>query len=253
MYLNDCIRSVRRLYPSEYDEEEMYLWCDEVSAMLAVEDRNVFREVVLRADAKGTFLLPEDVDTENIESVIMNGKPIEKADLGSIAKDGKIRSGCGGAIRVVYREPYYPIRLIKYRGAVTVSENGTSLKLPLNEFMAGDIICIKCGEHTAENVSLFETEYTSADICILKTGKTGIPDGEYGDCSIVRRVTDQTVCKAPYDSMYIDYILAKINMFQRDMQGYNHHMTAFNSRLAAYKKWLINHMPQGENKFKNWW
>lgn len=254
MYINDVIKNVKRLYPSEYSDEEMYIWCDEVSSMLTIEDRNVFKETVLRADKNGTFLLPEDVNIENVESVFANGRCLEKSDFRNIfihenrgyLKDTNI-------LRVVYLQPYYPIRLAKYRGEVSVSNDGSCFEISFNEFASGDIISICINEYEFSDIPLFETEYATPSKCVLKTTETDIPDGEYTDCVITRLVTDKTVCSAPYDSMYIDYILAKINMFQRDMQSYNHHMTAFNSRLSAYKKWIINHMPPEDGKLKNWW
>lgn len=251
MYINDVLRSVRRLYPSEYGDEEMYIWCDEVSAMLKVEDRNVFKEAFLRADKNGRILLPEGVKAENIAAAESGGKALCKGDIRTVfGKNGK---NPNGGIHIVYSVPYYPIRLAKYSGTVVVSDNGKCIKTGLNELCTGDIINITAGGYTAEEKSVFETEYTESGECVLKTAPLGIPDGEYEDCKIWRTVTDETVCQPPYDSMYIDYIIAKINMYQHDMESYNHHMTAFNSKLCAYKKWLINHMPSENGKMMNWW
>ncbi len=258
MYINDCIRCVRRYYPSEYDDEEMYIWCDEVSSMLAIEDRAVFREVILKSDRNGSILLPEGVNIENVVSVSVGGELLKKSDLRDMAyESGCIKNGAYANTlhRIVYLEPYQPLRRTHYSGRIKVSDNGTRLELDNNGFFAGDIISISIngGEYESESVNIFALEYTEPAVCVMTVSQTGIPDGEYSAAELSRIVTDTTVCNAPYDSMYIDYILAKINMLQRDMQGYNHHMTAFNSRLSAYRKWLINHMPQGENRLKNWW
>ena len=42
---------------------------------------------------------------------------------------------------------------------------------------------------------------------------------------------DETEAYAPYDRMYVEYIIAKCNYYNRDFEGYNQHMTYFNSLL----------------------
>ena len=62
MYINDVVRFVRSIYPSEYDAAEIYIWCNEVSAMLSIEERNVFKSVLLPVLNDGSVMLPEGVD-----------------------------------------------------------------------------------------------------------------------------------------------------------------------------------------------
>lgn len=47
MFLLDCIKLVRKYYPSEYEEYEMYIWCNEVTAMLAEETDGEYHPVRL--------------------------------------------------------------------------------------------------------------------------------------------------------------------------------------------------------------
>ena len=61
IFINDVIRFVQRHYPSEYDPVDMYKWCDEVSAMLLVEDRVTYRELVLPVFDDRSVLLPEGI------------------------------------------------------------------------------------------------------------------------------------------------------------------------------------------------
>ena len=67
---------------------------------------------------------------------------------------------------------------------------------------------------------------------------------------------DETVIPAPYNLMYIDFILAKCCYYQRDYDAYNQHITAFNSRLDDYARWFIErNMPvrESKNRVNNWW
>ncbi len=257
MYINDVIRQVKQYYPSEYDEAEMYIWCDEVSSMLAVEDRTVYKTVYISSDGSGHIPLPEGVRIENIYSVTADGKELEKLDFinGDLSSYSKVT--------VIYEEPYYPIRLPRYRGSASFAsdDDGVYIRLGNNEFLTGDTINITTsqGAAFAESVPVLGKmpDPENSGLYLLVTDPEAV-DGSgdpLPDCVITRSVTDETVCAAPYDSMYVDYILAKINLYQRDSDSYNRHMTAFNSRLAAYKKWLINHMPSRDRdcKFINVW
>ena len=66
----------------------------------------------------------------------------------------------------------------------------------------------------------------------------------------------ETLVPAPYDVMYIDFLLAKYCYYQRDYDAYNQHIISFNSKLEDFAKWFIErNMPirQSENKITNWW
>lgn len=90
---------------------------------------------------------------------------------------------------------------------------------------------------------------------LLRDGWIWIPDGEnvrltakstarpIGKVTVIYQTeyapvtdpfTDGTVCGAPYDRMYIDFIIAKCNYYNRDFAGYNQHMTYFNSLLTGF-------------------
>lgn len=47
MYLFDCIQLARKYYPSEYEDYEMIIWCNEVTAMLAAETGGIYEPVRL--------------------------------------------------------------------------------------------------------------------------------------------------------------------------------------------------------------
>lgn len=69
-------------------------------------------------------------------------------------------------------------------------------------------------------------------------------------------MAEETIPPAPYDRMYLDFILAKICYYQRDYDAYNQHIISFNSKLEDYAKWYIErNMPVRETKntVKNWW
>ncbi len=265
MYINEVIRLVNKYYPSEYDKNEMYIWCNEVSSMLSVEERLIVREKFLPAAKDGAVLLPEGVDMENVYGVYRDGRRLDKLDYRTFGSGGRgIRAGiCGGIVRLVYFEPYRPIRAVNYRGSVTVNGSDGYFELYCPDILPGDSVTITFltagggAEKKLEGVMVMGAEPTGNGIRYNACS----PDGSFeaagavtgSDVLVTRDVTDKTVCDAPFDTMYADYILAKINMYQRDMEAYNQFMTAFNSRLAAYRRWLADRMPSGDGKLHGWW
>ncbi|MGM9937310.1 MAG: hypothetical protein ACI38A_08195, partial [Candidatus Ornithomonoglobus sp.] len=144
MYINEAIRLVKKYYPSEYDKNEMYIWCNEVSSMLSVEERFVLHEKLLPAAKDGSVLLPEGVDIENVYGVYRDGRRLDKLDYRAYRRGRTgIKAGSGeGIVRVVYSEPYRPIRIVNYRGAVTVNGDEGYFELYCPDILPGDSVTI---------------------------------------------------------------------------------------------------------------
>lgn len=64
---------------------------------------------------------------------------------------------------------------------------------------------------------------------------------------------DETVCGAPYDRMYIDYLIAKCNYYNRDFSGYNQHMNYFNAILTGFAEDFIRKNEPIRKKLTGWW
>ena len=272
MYINDVIKRVKAYYPSEYSLTEMYEWCDEVSAMLAIEDRRVYCEAQCAVASDGTILLPEGVNIEYIDRVIKGDTVLWRNDVRTSGKkyinikgqptkvmyNGE-RASPGESVTVIYIKPYVPIRLASYEGPARIDTNESSISIPKCEFIPCDIITIKDeNDVTVRDVGIFDVQLTNDEeypyklICSggVLYPLEGMTNGTY---KIMRYVTDKTICDAPFDMMYVDYVLAQINKYQRDISSYNQYMSSFNTRLDAYRKWLAQRMPTDEAKFTNYW
>lgn len=246
MYIGEVIRRAQSYCPSEYDTNEMYLWCDEVSAMLSIEDRNVFVKEMMIPDSNGCVLMPVGVGFENIVSVISEGKKLKKEDLRS--KSTKIVSS--SPIEIIYLKPHRPIRTVTYSGNISVDKEKSQLIVDTELFEMGDTINVEIDDLSKE-LQVFGVIFDGKRFALEVGDVEGLP--ESGSGVVSRIVTDKTVCDAPYDGMYVDYVIAKICMYQRDFNTYNQFMSSFNSRLVAYKKWITNQLPQAGGKLKNWW
>ena len=253
MYINDVIKLAKSYYPSEYDEKEMYSWCDEVSSMLAVMDRTVYASATVVPDENGSILLPEGVDFESVVSITVGDTVMTKENMRRI-DERRIKTDSRVSVNMVYVMPYVPIRTSEYIGTVKFDNLNNRIYLKNNPFFKGDYISLRVNEAYLCDLLVLDSgvDSTSELENYLVVGGE-LPDVSDTEATLTRIITDKTACNAPYDRMYIDFILAKIGMYQRDYEMYNQYMTVFNSRLSAYKKWLINHLPQDKYKLTNWW
>lgn len=252
MYIRDVIERVKTYYPSEYDEKEMYPWCDEVSSMIAVEDKCAYAEVTLVSDGENCVMLPSDVEFHNIVSVRVGNNEVKKSNL-KLEPYCRLNTGVSGEVTVVYLVPYSPIRAVEYKGEAECV--GNIIYLAFNPFKPGDtaVLATAEGERFITVIGVHYAPDMKNPFAV--TVGEGQLEGVEGtvDVTVTRQVTDKTLCHAPYDTMYVDYVMSKIALYQRDYQMYNQFMTSFNSRMDAYKRWLINYVPQDGGKLINWW
>lgn len=275
MYINDVIRLVDQYCPSEYDLREKYTWCDEVSSMLIMEDNNIYKKVVLPIAQDGTILLPDGVNIEYVDNITIGNTALNKTDFRTYGRrtisikgrnqhiDQRQAAIYDNKATVTYITPFEPLRLTKYRGSIALDKLNNTFTIHNCEFIPGDILIIQIDSSGSDpqilqNIPLLSVSYDQHSyndyICIVPDGSLNDITVDTDDDTIITRVvTEKTACEAPFDTMYIDYLLAKINWYQRDIEAYNQYMTAFNSRLSAYKNWINGKKTDGEAKLINWW
>lgn len=120
MYINEVLRTCDTLCPNEYSDEEKYIWCDELSAMLTQEHLKKYDKVTLEAEADGSYSLPEGVTFEMVDRIIDGAREIDKRDFRSYGieyyygQTGRfvlpVRHRVRSAIDIVYLKKHEPIR-----------------------------------------------------------------------------------------------------------------------------------------------
>lgn len=260
LYIEEVINSCDALYPNPYTEAEKYFWCDELSFLLAVKF-NIQYEKTELIEENGKFILPEGVTSSLLETLICGNVEIKKPDF---YKWGIICRDVGGRCEIelaqnksfkriyaVYIIPYEKIRNIVFEGEAEFGEN--TFKIAKSLFRPGDELEITVNDTVYKNIFVIENEQSDGESLVLIKGGL-IPDG-ICNCKICRKITEQTMCQPPFDSMYIDYVLGKICYYQNDFAACNNHMSMFNSKLADYSMWLKSHPVAGykKTKLENWW
>jgi len=258
MNIIDLIKTCDTMFPNEYSLTEKLMWCDELGALLTREHYSTFEMVSAKA-TNGEYTLPDGFTVLDIERVIVGGKMIKKSDLAKHqiyfvqGNNGICIKGQGisGNIKLLCRPKYKSIRSIELVG-VQMSINGSVISLPQAPFEIGDIVEIGLdGEVICAAIGDTKTNRDKT-IEIILDAELPVQGNCIGD--IKRLITDKPVCSAPFDTMYYDFINAKICFNQRDFDTYNKHMAVFNSRLEDYDKFIIKHSNSlPDTRVCNWW
>lgn len=277
MYIGEVLRRCDMLCPNEYSEYEKYKWCDELSAMLMNEHNKKYEKVTLSPLSDGSYVLPEGITFEMVDRIIVDGKEVDKLDFRSYGieylygTDSRFtlpeKHRASGDVDVVYLKQHEPIRNVVVSGndvKEVISEKGVIIDRPM--FRVGDMVSIAMSDGRVEEtmVTGMATKYltthgtiytcTFPEKVVFFAREVFNVSGQATINNIKRIVTEQTVCPAPYDRMYIDYVMAQICYYQRNFSVYNQHMNLFNQRLLAYQSWLQQRRVQDKDgKFVNWW
>ena len=268
MYINEVLRACDTLCPNEYSDDEKYMWCDELSAMITQEHLKKYNRITVEASRDGTYLLPEGVTFEMIDRVIDGAREIDKRDFRSYGIEyyygrfGRlvfpVRNRVRGSIDIVYLKKHEPIRNVIINDTVKFKRNGFYIENP--KLIKGDSITVKTEDASFDDVAILAIQHLDEMVCFIT-----VPDDTFDSlfspeeteknvqCEIKRIVTDETVCDAPYDRMYVDFVNAQICYYQRDFDTYNQHMNLFNQRLMAYQAWLQQRRVQDrDGRIVNW-
>lgn len=289
MLINEVIERADKLLDNEYTLEEKYHWCDVVGAELS-EIRKDYKNAELMRWRDNLFLLPQDCDYTKIEKLICAGQEIPKRDMRTnglhlFPMEGRCyiraESDCraarylfGGAsaripakIEVIYKPSYRPIRRIILKDEPVIIASGDVITMEHDApFVAGDVIKVAKEALKAEASVLLRASEPPGDADYdgelskmkykLECGKGELQAIGYGEqtVNISRVVTDKTLCEAPFDEMYIEYLCAQICYYQRKHDVYQQHIERYNERKAEYAKHLKDTEAENDHTvFKNWW
>lgn len=262
MEIQQVIQRVDKLFPNPYTEEEKCRWCDELGAQLMREYKKPYGRDILFAE-RGEVFLPEHIDFSDVARIEFSGRIVPKRDMRGLGiKVRYLPRGKGaitlpasytGEVTVSYLEKYTPIRNIHAEGApVILGKDCFTTGIP--SFCTEDILKITAGGRVYDDIYVLDVQLTSDGY------EVGVQEGAFSgaegqaQADIYRYLTDETVCPAPYDAMYIHFLCAKANFYQRDFDAYNQETAIVNTLMDAYARELKNRAPvDNDGQFMNWW
>lgn len=257
MELLQVIKAADALCPNPFSQEEKLRWCDEVSGAIRREIKKIYNTVEVRANSQEELELPDDIDFADIETAYVNGKLMDKVDFRSFA-DGTVPKGISfpATIRLVFLTRAMPVRIVNIKGNFDVSEN--FIKVADVNLYPGD-----CIEWVLLSDSNEEPDWEKANRTYIVdqvydglvveenafTPQTGAP------LAIRRVIDDMTeIDELPYESMYIEYLLAKMALYQRDYVAYSAHTTQYNLLWEGLRRDYKTRAPMNPvSGLRNYW
>lgn len=260
MYITDVIKRVDEIYPNEFSFEMKVKILDSLTENLGLNYKKTYKSEKLSPALDNTYLLPIDAEWERVESVRFKGRELKKENLTtygvrlsgtydnlqSIRVDG---SG-GGEIEVIYLALPEPVRIIEIpKHVYNVTESGFYIeKCPL---IKGDIIEIEEDEGKRTlNVFNITLPDSDSDLFFVDCGDGAFVQSGEAEFSIERLICEKTLCSAPYDEMYVYYLLARLSLYQRAFTVYSIYNDLFQSLLEKYSRYVFER--REEDKYTKW-
>lgn len=257
----EILRAIERadaLCPNPYTLEEKICWCDEVTAQLRRNVIKIYSVIETQIDSSGELVLPDDIPFERVELAYAGNKRLDKQDLRSFAasiRDNSDGTGVPQQLRVVFLEMPSPIRTPDIRGEFNTGTD--TIEIEASPFIEGDKI-----EIAVLNAQGDEPDWSTAvSAHVMEVND----DRMLLDCDALEPQTDAKLAirrviedftevdEAPYDAMYIEYLLAKMALYQHDYTSYNAHMTQYNSLYEALRRECIGRGPvTTQSNFRNY-
>lgn len=248
MELRKVIEAADALCPNPYTQEEKLRWCDEVSAGIRREIKKVYDTIETTVTGSGELELPDDISFEDIETAYLDGKRLDKLDFRNFARCGLPREPRRPMrLKLVFLTRAQPVRHVSLTGTFDLGENFIKMDAP--PFYPGD-----CMEWVLLSSAEEAPDWPQAQRCyVLDLAYDGlvVEDGAFTPQTAaplaLRRVIDDVteIDELPYDGMYVEYLLAKMALYQHDYTGYQAHMTQYNTLYDGLRRDYKSRAPAG--------
>lgn len=258
MKLLKAIEAADALSPNSFEFEEKLGWCGEVSLSLRRHVKKYYDIIETVVTCREELELPEDISIDNIEAAYLGGRPLTKADLRSLPylagadlrRRFGLTFGSPKLLKLIYLTTPGEVRDICIEGEFNISESVIEgWMLPFEQ--GDEIICEMPDDPEFEPVRTYVYENDGERVRLTDD----IFTPETGAKLVIKRViNDETEAEAPYDRMYIEYLLAKIALYQHDYDTYSSHMIQYNNIYDEYKRDYKTRNPLNDlARFKNYW
>lgn len=245
MEILSAINAADKLSPNKFTLDEKLRWCNEVTAAIRRSVKKQYATVETVITCADDIYPPDDIPFSDIEMIYIDGIPIQKADFRSLPylNHGELNKNFGinfttpKRMRIVYLDMPAELREIEIKGEFkTDTDRVYGDELP---FAESDNILIA----ELDNINDEPDWENAKDSCVIANdGQTLIlpydtlTPATKVYLAIKRVIDDETEADAPYDRMYIEYILAKGALYQHDYDTYAAHIAQYNTLFDEFKR-----------------
>lgn len=228
MTFEEALTRIDSLAPNSFTKEEKVHWLNDCESLLRLEavKQYAYAETGAR---DGLIPLPKGVRSEDVVKVYIDGIPIRKYDV----RSGSVRVKTpdrNTRVGIVFLQRHVPCAPLCYEGEIAVETGAVTLQD--NPFYSGQDIAIDC--------PLLQGEFTvlgsSADRLFLDMGETTVTSGT-AEGTVTLQLNVPLCAPAPYDSIYIYYVTAQMDYYNKDFESYNHNSILFQDTLEELQKW----------------
>lgn len=245
MNIGDVLETADRLYPNNFTIREKLGWCSDVSHTIRNEVNK--RYDFIRTDADGVLDAVSKVGIDRVQSVMTKERTFPKSNVRNWSSGGIVPDDVSGEVRVVYLINSKPFRYARYNGDITIKNNFIVFG-GAHDFEDGDVILVG----TAKREEPYEVTASQTGESIRLIG-AAIPDYS-GEAVVEKKLCDALECDAPYDYMYVDYLIGKMCFYQNDFESCNQHMAQYNNKMALYQRFIKSRDSYANDaNFRGYW
>ncbi|MDP4117970.1 MAG: hypothetical protein Q8873_02125 [Bacillota bacterium] len=218
MTVEKILEMIDTLAPNNCLNEQKLYWynqCESIICNKAIRRYTYFETEIIQ----GIVKLPDGYSSEDIESVYIDGEVCDKLDFisGFATKTYTTPQKIGVVVKEHHNE------IVQESFAGTLNFSGDTIIMENHPFVSGNSIDITSTFFTGRVTVLG----TSGDSLYVNRSF------EQNECTgtAVTSLNIEVNARPPYDRLYIDYILAQMDYYNKDFEGYNNNSYMFNELL----------------------
>ena len=235
MTIEKLLELVDSLSPNNCTESQKLYWYNQCESIICNKAMPRYRQIETYV-LGGIVKLPDGYCSEDIEAVYVNGRLIDKLDFrsGFTFKQTAERK----KISVILKENFGGVEKSTFEGDMFF--NGDTIRMEGHPFVSGDKIDITSSVFTGRVTVLG----TSGDTLYVNRVF------DVNDCDgVAEKTLDiEVMARAPYDKLYIDYIIAQMDYYNKDYESYNNNSYMFNELLDEFVRRNAEKAPGTKSK-----
>lgn len=217
MTIKELLELVDSIAPNSCSKQQKLYWYNQCESIIKnkAKPNFIYIETFMTG---GVVKLPDGYSSDDIEAVYINGRLADKLDF----RSGFVKKILPAQnIGVVLKEHHKEVVQSSYEGDIYF--DGDKITMTAHPFEVGDKLEIESSVFSGE-VTVFEVK--DDEIFVSRVF-------DVNDCygRATRSLEKEVLLKAPYDKLYIDYILAQMDYYNKDYEGYNNNSYLFNELL----------------------